>query len=84
MQKKDIEVPFEELTQKLDNLFAAKDERQLYGSVIEAIEKPLIEKVLERTFGNQYRAARILGINRNTLHSKIKKLKIDITRFKQY
>ncbi len=52
----------------------------LYKSILEAIEKPLIEHILERTEGNQLKAARILGINRNTLHSKIKKLGIKVTR----
>lgn len=54
----------------------------LYKSVIEAIEKPLIEKTLERTAGNQLKAARILGINRNTIRSKIRKLGIDAKRWK--
>lgn len=49
----------------------------LYKSIIEAIEKPLIENTLQRTFGNQLKAAKILGINRNTIRSKIKKLGID-------
>ena len=49
----------------------------LYKTIIEAIEKPLIENTLERTFGNQLKAAKILGINRNTMRSKIKKLGID-------
>ncbi|MBU0959440.1 MAG: helix-turn-helix domain-containing protein, partial [Nanoarchaeota archaeon] len=42
---------------------------------IAVIEKPLIENILYRTEGNQLKAAKILGINRNTLHTKIKKLK---------
>ncbi|MEK9149755.1 MAG: helix-turn-helix domain-containing protein [Candidatus Desantisbacteria bacterium] len=45
-----------------------------------AIEQPLIEKVLEKTGGNQVQAARILGINRNTLRSKIKRLGIKIKK----
>ena len=54
----------------------------LYKSVIEAIEKPLLEHILKRTEGNQLKAARILGINRNTMHAKIKKLSIDIDKLK--
>ena len=42
----------------------------------------IIEKILERSDGNQVMAARILGLNRNTLHKKIKKLNIDVQRFK--
>ncbi len=54
----------------------------LYKSIIDAIEKPLIEHTLERTFGNQVKAAKILGINRNTIRSKIKKLGIDPKKWK--
>ena len=54
----------------------------LYKSILEAIEKPLIEQVLERTKGNQLKAARILGINRNTMRAKIRRLGIDVNRWK--
>lgn len=54
----------------------------LYRSVVEAVEKPLIEQTLEQTFGNQIKAARILGLNRNTLRSKIKKLDINVEKWK--
>ena len=54
----------------------------LYKSILEAIEKPLIEDVLERTEGNQLKAAKILGINRNTIRAKIKKLSIDANKWK--
>jgi two-component system nitrogen regulation response regulator GlnG len=49
-------------------------ETGLYDLVLERLEKPLIEKVLKRCGGNQLRAAEMLGINRNTLHKKMKKL----------
>ena len=54
----------------------------LYKTILAKVEKPLIEQVLERTEGNQLKAARILGINRNTMRSKIKKLAIDIKQWK--
>ena len=54
----------------------------LYKSVIESIEKPLLEHILEKTEGNQLKAARILGINRNTMRAKIKKLSIEVGRWK--
>lgn len=54
----------------------------LYRAVIEEIEKPLIERALEETRGNQLKAARILGINRNTMRAKIKRLAIDVSRWK--
>ena len=40
--------------------------------IIQKVEKPLIKQILLRTGGNQVHAARILGINRNTLRKKIK------------
>lgn len=48
----------------------------IYRFVIEKTERILIEHILMKTGGNKLRAAKILGINRNTLHSKIKKLGI--------
>lgn len=65
-----------------DDSINKEKEGALYKSIIRAIEKPLIENTLERTAGNQLKAARILGINRNTMRSKIKKLGIDPKRWK--
>jgi len=48
----------------------------LYALIMERVERPLIELTLERTHGNQLKAAAILGINRNTLHKKITDLRI--------
>ena len=69
-------------TIKLDTEAYRGKDGVLYKSVIEAIEKPLLEHILERTEGNQLKAARILGINRNTMRAKIKKLSIDIGKWK--
>lgn len=44
----------------------------LYSMVIEQTEKPLLQVVMEQVQGNQTRAARILGINRNTLRKKLR------------
>lgn len=56
--------------------FLISDSGKIYAKAIEQIEKKIIEKALERTFGNQLKAAKILGINRNTLRTKIAKLGI--------
>jgi two-component system, NtrC family, nitrogen regulation response regulator GlnG len=45
--------------------------RDLYQKMVCEIERPLIELALERARGNQVHAARILGLNRNTLRKKI-------------
>ncbi len=48
----------------------------LHAQVMSQVERPLLELVLEQTRGNQLQAARILGINRNTLRKKIRALGI--------
>jgi Fis family transcriptional regulator len=45
--------------------------QNLYPLVIGEIEKPLLEAVMHQAGGNQSRAARMLGINRNTLRKKL-------------
>ncbi len=44
----------------------------LYRLVMNEVEQPLIEAVLEHTKGNQSAAAAILGISRGTLRKKLK------------
>jgi two-component system nitrogen regulation response regulator GlnG len=44
--------------------------------VISLVELPLLVHVLELTGGNQLRAARLLGINRNTLRKRLRLLGI--------
>ncbi len=50
----------------------------LYGAVIPEVERALILMVLKETKGNQIKASKLLGINRNTLRDKIRKLKISV------
>jgi DNA-binding protein Fis len=66
------------------SLSLAERKGQLYKTTVADIEKTLIEAALGRTEGNQLKAARILGINRNTLRSKVKKLGIEIKKWKGY
>lgn len=51
----------------------------LYQILLSEVEPPLIEEVLRFTNYNQSRAARILGITRNTLRSKILRYDISVT-----
>ena len=67
---------------KIDEFFLTATNGEIYTKVIEHVEKIVIERALEHTEGNQILAAKLLGINRNTLHSKIKKLNIDPVGFK--
>lgn len=62
------------LIQTLDHYFDTLEEQQatnLHAMVIQQIEKPLIEYVLNKSGGNQTKTADILGINRNTLRKKM-------------
>ena len=53
-------------------------EDDLHRRLLERVERPLLERVLARTGGNQIRAAALLGINRNTLRKKIVELGIEL------
>jgi DNA-binding protein Fis len=79
---KDMVTIREKVIELEDSLFNEK-KGSLYGSILEIIEKPLLEHILERTEGNQLKAARILGINRNTMRAKIIKLRINPDVYKQ-
>ncbi len=48
--------------------------------MLREIERPLIELSLAATRGNQIRAAKLLGLNRNTLRKKIRDLDIQVIR----
>lgn len=86
MKQKDDSVvqlnSLEEAVSSIDDVFIKSNNERLYHFVIDKIGKALIERVLERAYGNQLRTARILGINRNTLREKIRRLHIDVARWK--
>lgn len=69
----------------IEKFFEAQDKdflsTNVYKDVMDAVEKPLIEVVLDVTKGNQLQAAKILGLNRNTLRKKITELKIIVDDF---
>lgn len=52
----------------------------LHRIIIEQVEKPLIELSLRQYNGNQVKAAKLLGINRNTLKKKIDAYRIEIKK----
>ena len=64
------------------NFFITIKRGEIYHAAIGDMEKSLIEKALEYTSGNQITAAKLLGINRNTIRTKIKKLGVNVDRFK--
>jgi DNA-binding protein Fis len=62
---------------QLDGLVTQMVERGiLFDEAVEEFEKRFIKRVLDRSNGNQSRAAEVLGIHRNTLSRKIDEYKI--------
>ncbi|MBA2722328.1 MAG: Fis family transcriptional regulator [Methylibium sp.] len=71
MSKKQIDACIRE---SLDTYFKdlrGAEPHSVYDMVIQVVEKPLLDVVMQRADGNQSRAAEWLGINRNTLRRKL-------------
>lgn len=65
------------IQQHLRDYFDAHEEGELpppglYQRMLATLEVPLLEEALRATRGNQIKTAQMLGINRNTLHKKLK------------
>lgn len=64
----------------LDQYFAqlnGSKPNDIYSMVINEIERPLLQVVMQQTRNNRCKAAEILGINRNTLRKKLKQHGLD-------
>lgn len=80
MKKETTELLCDCVSRSLDRYFAdmnGEEPTELYGLVIGQIEKPLLEVVMDRSESNQTRAAKMLGINRNTLRKKLRHYGLD-------
>ena len=75
-----LDVFIQEFLDKLFETLENESEIQLFEKFISQIEKQLLLKTLKYFSGNQIKSSKLLGINRNTLRSKIKKYKIS-TKF---
>ncbi len=72
MEKSTYRATWDELVERELGSYAGQED--IYDLLLEKLEKPLLAQVLVRCEGNQLQAARVLGINRNTLYKKMKKL----------
>ena len=59
----------------VERLSAARS-GHLYREALELLERPLLGYALSLTGGNQLRAARLLGLNRNTLRKRCRELRL--------
>ncbi|MCC7038574.1 MAG: sigma 54-interacting transcriptional regulator, partial [Alphaproteobacteria bacterium] len=64
----------------MQDYFTAPPAGGSYEPLLRVLEKPLIERVLQVTNGNQIKAAEMLGLNRNTLRKKIRDLGVEVRR----
>ncbi len=72
------------LIQNLEKFFKNADisrySDSLYNFLLRKLEHSLIRKTLSVVNGNQIKASRLLGLNRNTLRKKINELDIEIIK----
>jgi Fis family transcriptional regulator len=64
----------------LDKYFSdldGHDAGELYQLMLGEVERPLLERVMQHTRGNQTQASQLLGINRGTLRKKLKQYGLD-------
>ena len=70
----------DEVRKAMNRYFNQHDQKNVpinvYNLVLREIEPPLLNSVMKFCNNNQSKAARILGINRTTLRTKLKKYKI--------
>ncbi|WP_374763885.1 nitrogen regulation protein NR(I) [Yunchengibacter salinarum] len=68
----------------LDHYFDQHEDQMppsgLYQTILQEVERPLIEKTLAVCKGNQVKASALLGLNRNTLRKKIRDLDVPLPR----
>lgn len=61
----------ETLLDKYFNDLDGENPNDVYDMVLHSVEKPLLIYIMNYAQGNQTRAAKILGLNRNTLRKKL-------------
>ena len=66
------------MREQLDQLVAEMIEKRIYlEEAVGEFEKKFIQSALKKTEGNQTKAAKVLGLHRNTLNRKIAQHKLN-------
>ena len=73
---KDVALTLLEAVDSLRTAEQSRDHKVRLHDEVQRFESELIRTALERTGGNQARAARLLGVKHTTLHAKIKRYQI--------
>ena len=70
----------DEVRKAMNRYFAQLDQKNIpidvYQLVLNEVEPPLLASVMKFSNNNQSKASRVLGINRTTLRTKLKKYNI--------
>jgi two-component system nitrogen regulation response regulator GlnG len=65
---------------ELIDTFLENGEKDVYGRVLEAVERVLLPRVLRQTRGHQAQASELLGMNRATLRNKLRALGLAVDK----
>ena len=76
----DLEQVLAETLRAVLPMLIEKERGRLHRAVVTQLERPLFAAVLSASGGNQLEAARILGINRNTLRKRLRLLGLSAPR----
>lgn len=71
MSKKNLEECVRESLRVYFNDLGGEQPHGMYDMLVKAVEKPLLEVVMQQADNNQSRAAEWLDLNRNTLRKKL-------------
>jgi len=67
----------QEIIYNLVNRFLAENKgssiTELYDMILQEVEPPLLQAVMEKKRGNQLQAAKMLGISRGTIRKKLQR-----------
>ena len=76
-KKQSLKNYLEDFFEEFFNSFGDNEENlNLYEKFLNEYEKPIIIQTLKYCNGNQMKASKMLGLNRNTLRSKMAKYKV--------